>query len=1058
MKTMKKMLLVFVFALVAFLVVACKPKTKPIEEETTKHNTYQEVKEGFTDLNQLTKDGKPASNGILPFMNSKRQVKLGNQLFTLKSEYKKAYVLEVSNAKFNYLKDTQNWNKEVYANMVDALMSTDRFGNIIGELAIGKKVFKNANKKTVIQYQIRKNVPWVVNKTGEVYEKDGVKQYVTAHDFVSAAKYVLKSANGSPLAPQYKDNIVGAEEFYEASKENKEDLSKLGVKAVADDIIEYTLLNDINYFDSLLTFSCFLPVNEKYLEEVGSKFGESADNILVNGPFRVQKHEKEAEIVFVKNAKYWDLGHVYFETMKWIYVAEDKPTSTIREMFEAGKIDSFGLLSTDEAGYKKYVGNGNLQNPENPAASSVRTADSTTFYGLFNFNRKTYEYPDASQAQTEKQKQDTKKAIWNTDLRLGFLYGMKVETFLQSRTKSPYERVYRRLTAAELGIVRDGDKTKDYTDYVDELYNEKNGTSGVKLSGFENGSDPIFNETKAKEYFKKAYDALKAAGVDFPVKIDTIGERNVVSQTYSEKMFRELEELAIFEGKKLFEIQTVTPQSDSQNQDWIFETHNYDLNLSSGWSPDYADPKTFLNTIVQSGDIVENMGFGSEDPATKQLEKELLEEYTKKAKDGFAETEDIKKRFRLMAEAEYYAIFEKGLILPIQTRVGYAVVVGKTLPYTVSRAQFGISNSKLKNLMVSENNLTREERNNLRALFYEQKEGKKIENSTITFEGVKGWKTVTSITGEKGTVAKLPRPFQDLTKEGTNELINPADRLEFDGWYLDKEFKKPVQKDKDGKYVFPNENTTYYLRSKKYVSPELELKNAFADPKADVLNQTFKTEIKRNPGDELSVSVYQKFFNKEANKVDWKLVNNKTVATVLDGNELTFAALKYGVFKVVVKAHQHLEGDKFIEITITNKQTVNVANELKNVTFNQVATGSNFTFNVEKDPANPRVFKATAELTLDKTPKTKNNTYRMLFGWDIANPTFAQPGDGDYHRDNGNIRNAAFSPNGFLILVKEKGETGKTTYKLKFHHRELIEETGEFKVTTFELTLEINIK
>ena len=46
----------------------------------------------------------------------------------------------------------------------------------------------------------------------------------------------------------------------------------------------------------------------------------------------------------------------------------------------------------------------------------------------------------------------------------------------------------------------------DYADYVDAVFNEKQGTTGVSLTGIKNGSDPVYNPTKAAEFFEKAQD------------------------------------------------------------------------------------------------------------------------------------------------------------------------------------------------------------------------------------------------------------------------------------------------------------------------------------------------------------------------------------------------------------------------------------------------------------------------------------------------------------------------------------------------------------------------
>lgn len=1049
MKAIRRVLLGLVFTVLAFVAVAC---VKTIDGTEISDNTYQEVKKGFTNLNQLTKDGKLVNDGINPIKKGNK-ITIGKDTFTLKDEYRRTYAIEVSKNKFNYLSDTYNWNKEVYANMVDALMSTDKFGNIIGELAIGKKTFVR-NGKTVIQYQLRQNVAWVNNKTGKVYEATingkKVKQYLKAEDFVTAAEYVINSKNGSPLAPQYKQNILGAKEYIDATKEGGTgDFSKVGVKAIGADIIEYTLLNDINYFDSLLTYSCFLPVNKYFLKEVGTKFGTSADNILVNGPFRVSKHVNEQRIEFVKNNYYWDPGHVYFSKMTWFYVDQSKPISEVREMFEQGKIDSFGVNPTDNEGVRKYIGNGTLQNPENPKATSVRTNDSSTFYGLFNFNRKTYEYP--ASAPTGYDKYSTKKAVWNKDFRLGFLYGMKVETFLLSRSKNPYEKVYRRFTTPELGIYSEGGKLKDYTTLVDDIYNLKNGTTGVSLSGFDNGSDPIFNTQKAINFFKKAYEELKKdPSVKFPIQIDTIGERDVVAGTYTDKMLDDLEKLGVINGVQLFKINRIIPQSDSQSQDWIFETNNYDLNLSSGWGPDYGDPKTFLNTIVENGDIVANYGFGGTlTDSEKAMQKELLGAYTEKCNEAFAETKDIKKRFQLMAEAEYKAIYEDALLIPIQTRVGYAVVVGKTIPYTVSRAPYGISSSKLKNLMVSKDDLTREERNNLRELFYLQKENKTIKRTNITLSGINGWEVSSTLNGEIGSVVDLPRPYQSLKKQD-GSLIDKNDRLEFEGWYLDKELTKPVPKNDKGQYVYPDKDATYYLKSKKYVSPEPEVDGSYVDPKKYIVNELQKVSLKTKSNTGLFAEVYKKVT--KDGKTNWVLAETSDAKALINGNELSFALFNFGVYKIVVKEHQYLEGDKTLELICTNKPKGKLTKEIKNVFVQErleEGLGAEKLFNVEK--VSEGKYKAIVELPYNSK---KQNFFFFGYKFDTEKPEF-DGFEGSIKEKGSGIASSPVAVDGFNILVRQKD--GQRVYTIKLIQFELDELTGELKETK-TLELEVTVK
>jgi oligopeptide transport system substrate-binding protein len=57
------------------------------------------------------------------------------------------------------------------------------------------------------------------------------------------------------------------------------------------------------------------------------------------------------------------------------------------------------------------------------------------------------------------------------------------------------------------------------------------------------------------------------------------------------------------------DIQLNVPASDNENQDWGSISNNYDFSMWSGWGPDYADPQTFLHTMIVGGDMVEQLGF-----------------------------------------------------------------------------------------------------------------------------------------------------------------------------------------------------------------------------------------------------------------------------------------------------------------------------------------------------------------------------------------------------------------------------------------------------------------
>ena len=83
------------------------------------------------------------------------------------------------------------------------------------------------------------------------------------------------------------------------------DLNAMGVKAVDDKTLEVTTTTRVSFFDELMSFPCFYPINEKFAEKQGDKYGKSADSILANGAFTMTKWEPGSVAEFEKNDKFY---------------------------------------------------------------------------------------------------------------------------------------------------------------------------------------------------------------------------------------------------------------------------------------------------------------------------------------------------------------------------------------------------------------------------------------------------------------------------------------------------------------------------------------------------------------------------------------------------------------------------------------------------------------------------------------------------------------------------------------------------------------------------------
>ena len=103
-------------------------------------------------------------------------------------------------------------------------------------------------------------------------------------------------------------------------------------------------------------------------------------------------------------------------------------------------------------------------------------------------------------------------------------------------------------------------------------------------------------------------------------------------------------------------------------------------------------------------------------------EKAILGNYDAKYRTAAAK-KDTAERFRAFAEAEYNLIYEEAIIVPWYTATGYSASVARTIPHQSGTAPYGLSSDKLKNVVVSDTPLTKEQRNAVNADWEAHKAG-----------------------------------------------------------------------------------------------------------------------------------------------------------------------------------------------------------------------------------------------------------------------------------------------------------------------------------------------
>ena len=192
---------------------------------------------------------------------------------------------------------------EVIADVTEGLYSVDKAGSPI--LAIAKDAKKSTDG---LSYTFTlKDAKW----------SNGTP--VTAKDFVFAWRRLVDPKTASEYA--FIAGVAGIKNADDIAA-GKKKIEELGVTAKDDKTLVVELSHPVSFFESLMAFPSFLPVNEDFFKQAGDKFATSPETILSNGPFKIKSYEPAAtSIALEKNSTYWDaaavkLGGIQYQVIK----------------------------------------------------------------------------------------------------------------------------------------------------------------------------------------------------------------------------------------------------------------------------------------------------------------------------------------------------------------------------------------------------------------------------------------------------------------------------------------------------------------------------------------------------------------------------------------------------------------------------------------------------------------------------------------------------------------------------------------------------------------------
>ncbi|WP_221566954.1 peptide ABC transporter substrate-binding protein [Alkalihalobacillus sp. TS-13] len=167
---------------------------------------------------------------------------------------------------------------------------------------------------------------------------------VTAGDFEYAWKRVLNPDTGSSFA-FYLYYLKGAE-AYNKGEGSAEDV---GVTAVDEKTLKVELKSPTGFFEKLLTFWPYYPVNQKVVEE-NENWASAADGYVSNGAYTLKSWKHDSELVAEKNDEYWNKKSISMEKITWAMVND---ATTYYQMYKSGELDLIDTLPTDVIAQEK---------------------------------------------------------------------------------------------------------------------------------------------------------------------------------------------------------------------------------------------------------------------------------------------------------------------------------------------------------------------------------------------------------------------------------------------------------------------------------------------------------------------------------------------------------------------------------------------------------------------------------------------------------------------------------------------------------------------------------
>lgn len=532
------------------------------------------------------------------------------------------YTLQDSH-RMSYSSDPKTWDTlatsrasdfDVVANTYEGLYQYDCEGVLQPALAERYEVTENDDGTVSYTFKLRQGLKWVDSQGREVAP-------VRADDFVAGLQHMMDASGG--LEYLVEGVIQGASEYISGETT---DFSQVGVKAVDDTTLVYTLTEDHPYFMTMLGYGVFAPMSRSYYLSKGGQFGadfddsaasyaygKGPDSIAYCGAYLVTNATAENTIVFSANPAYWNADEVDIKTIIWRYNDGKDALKAYNDTL-SGTIDGTGLNASS---ITKAKADGNFDR-----FAYVSNRNATTYFAFYNLDRKaTANFNDGSAAsnKTESQIQRASEALRNIHFRRALSFAVDRSAYNAQVTGEDLKDTALRnsfipgnfVSLPEETSLMIGQEEKTYPagTYYGQILQDQLTADGLTIRvwdpeaeaglGSSDGFDGWYDPEAAVRELELASKELGISASD-PIYIDLPYFSGSDAQTNRANAYKQSIE-RILGGVVRVDL-IACPDNDQVSYAGYYiglgSEANYDVYDRSGWGPDYGDPQTYLSALL----------------------------------------------------------------------------------------------------------------------------------------------------------------------------------------------------------------------------------------------------------------------------------------------------------------------------------------------------------------------------------------------------------------------------------------------------------------------------